>query len=310
MKTSNVKPTFSAEQAKAIPAREDIIPESFKQLTEGHFSQVFSYETTRGEKKVLRLGRKKYSFKADKFAPEHFNSPALPVPKILEIGQIEPSLFYCISEFVPGTPSDQLPPEDLARSRESMEEVFVAVFKTDISGTTGSGDINTDTGNAEGSSFQEALRKEMDDRDLTYLREHCAKNGIDPSLVDKFAQQFEENIGKAQADRRLIHGDLGSDNVLVEGDKVTAVLDWSGMGYGDWLHDYSRLEFWYPGRHVPAREFAEKHGLETDNFEARWLAHMSAHALSTLDFAFRYESQSTIDWLSEHLASKLGAGNT
>jgi len=118
--------------------------------------------------------------------------------------------------------------------------------------------------------------------------------------------QFDNNIDQAAAERRLIHGDLGSDNVLIKDGKVTGVIDWSSVGYGDWLHDYSRMEFWYPGKNISATEFAQKHGLETQNFEPRWLAGMAAHAISTVDFALKHENESLIDWLREHLQHKLG----
>jgi aminoglycoside phosphotransferase (APT) family kinase protein len=311
MKTSNIKPTFSAEQARGLPViAEDIVPESFTQLTEGHFSQAFSYETTAGEKRALRLSRKEYSFIADKFAHDRFNSAELPIPKVLQIGQLEPELFYCISEFASGLPSDQLSEEDFSKVRTAMEQCFAQIFHSDISTASGSGKADFNTGNGADSSYQETLQKEMEGYDLNYLREQCSQNGIASGLVDSFMRQFEVNLPKAHAERRLIHGDLGFDNVLVDDSKVTAVIDWSAVGYGDWLHDYSRIEFWHLGRHTPSAGFAKNYGLEVQNFEARLLTHMAHHAISALNFAFRYESESTVGWLREHLAGKLESGNS
>ncbi|MBX4201849.1 hypothetical protein KW803_03080, partial [Candidatus Saccharibacteria bacterium] len=69
VKSSNIKPSFSPEQARQLPAiAVDAKPDSFNRLSEGHFSQVFSYETISGEERVLRLGQKEYSFYADKYA--------------------------------------------------------------------------------------------------------------------------------------------------------------------------------------------------------------------------------------------------
>lgn len=302
-----IKSEYSREQAAAIPALTDeIVPGTLRPLTEGHFSQAFKFETPQGEERVLRLGRKLYSFEADQYAHDHFAAPDLPIPKVYEIGEAEQGLYYCVSEFAPGTPSDQMPPEDFERAKPEIEKAFASVFAKDISGTSGEGDIDTKTGDGVNASFAQALKSERASENLDELRRQCQAVGIDPDLLMRFSEQFRENIDEISYTRRLIHADLGSDNVIVKDGTVSAVIDWSGMGYGDWLHDYSRLEFWYPGRHTPAKEFAARYGLESEKFNERWLAHMAAHALSTVDFAFRYESHHTQDWLRQHLASRLG----
>ena len=307
MKSSSIKTEYSPEQVASFPALAgEIAPGSLTQLTEGHFSQAFKFETSQGEDRVLRLGRKLYSFEADQYAHDHFAAADVPIPRVYEIGEAEPGLYFCVSEFAPGTPSDQMPPDEFAKARLDIERAFAAIFHKDISATTGEGDIDPKTGNGVNRSFAEALKAERAKENLDELRRQCEAAGIESDLLTKFSNQFEQNIDQVRYTRRLIHADLGSDNVIVKDNKVSAIIDWSGMGYGDWLHDYSRLEFWYPGRHTPAREFASQYGLETENFVERWLAHMAAHALSTIDFAFRYESHHTQDWLRQYLPSRLG----
>lgn len=304
MKTSNIKPSFTMEQTKALPPiAGDSVPESFRRLTEGHFSQVFSYETSSGEKRVLRLGRKLYSFEADKFAHDHYDSPKIPVPRVFQIGEVEPGLFFCISELIEGTPSDQLPPEEFTKAQESIENCYAAIFKTDVTGTNGWGRLDVLTGDGRKTSYQEELRQDREH--IAGLRAKCAAHNINPALVDEFAQNLEDNLPGIQVVRRLTHSDLGSDNVIIKDSKVSGIIDWSGVGYGDWLHDYSRLEFWYPGRHTPAMEFAKRHDLETQDFEKRWLAYTADHALSTLDYTFRYQDLGTQQWLRDNLESRI-----
>jgi hygromycin-B 4-O-kinase len=304
MKSSNIKTTFSAEQAGSLPQiADDIVPGTLKQLTEGHFSQAFSYETGVGEKRVLRLGRKLYSFEADKYAHEHFNSDMIPVPEVIEIGEVESGLYYCVSEFADGTPSDQLSRSEFDAIRDNIDDTFAAIFRTDISGTTGWGKIDRSTGNGQDSSYVAAFEEEL--HGLDRLKIECEQHGIDPGLVDAFASNLRDNLPKIEVSRRLTHADFGFDNVIVKNGKVSAIIDWSGMGYGDWLHDYSRLEFWHPGRHAPAIEFARRYGLDTQTFSERWLVHMAENALTALRFAFKYEESSTRQWLKEHLAKKL-----
>ena len=47
-------------------------------------------------------------------------------------------------------------------------------------------------------------------------------------------------------DRHVVHGDLVNHNVLVQGPRITAVIDWGNALYGDWLHDPAWLIFWWP----------------------------------------------------------------
>jgi len=50
-------------------------------------------------------------------------------------------------------------------------------------------------------------------------------------------------------ERHLVHDDLINFNVLVEGDRISAVLDWGSSIYGDFLYDIAKLVFyrpWYP----------------------------------------------------------------
>jgi aminoglycoside phosphotransferase (APT) family kinase protein len=303
MKSSSIKTEYSPEQVVSLPALAgEIAHGSLSQLTEGHFSQAFSFETNRGEMRVLRIGRKLRSFRADQYAHEHFASPTLPIPEVFEIGEVEPGLYYCTSEFAAGTPSDQLSQPEFNAAREAMEDLFAELFKTDVSSTTGFGRIDQSTDN--GTESSQSIYA-FDSEQIPYLKENCVKYGIDPKLVDKFYEQLLKNQDKVRFERRLTHGDLGSDNVIVNGEKI-AVIDWSGVGYGDWLHDYSRIDFWYPGRQTPARDFAQKYGLETESFDERWLAHFAEHALTTIGYVLKYDDNGTAHWLKENLEDRLG----
>jgi aminoglycoside phosphotransferase (APT) family kinase protein len=43
-----------------------------------------------------------------------------------------------------------------------------------------------------------------------------------------------------------MHGDLQVDHVLLDGDRVTGVLDWSEAGQGDALYDLATLTLGHP----------------------------------------------------------------
>ena len=45
-------------------------------------------------------------------------------------------------------------------------------------------------------------------------------------------------------ERKLVHGDFGSNNVLADGRQITAVIDWDNALYGDPLYDVAGAYFW------------------------------------------------------------------
>jgi hygromycin-B 4-O-kinase len=46
--------------------------------------------------------------------------------------------------------------------------------------------------------------------------------------------------------RSLLHCDLINRNVLVDGDRITGVVDWGCSLYGDHLYDLAWFDFWSP----------------------------------------------------------------
>ncbi|MFN2520660.1 MAG: phosphotransferase, partial [Candidatus Limnocylindria bacterium] len=68
-------------------------------------------------------------------------------------------------------------------------------------------------------------------------------------------EAFDEGLVRMRAltdrcpeDRHLVHDDLMNRNVLVLGDRVSAVLDWGSSLYGDFVYDVAKLVFYRPWR--------------------------------------------------------------
>lgn len=88
---------------------------------------------------------------------------------------------------------------------------------------------------------------------------------------------LESLAAQCPNDRHVIHSDLINRNVLIKGDRITAVFDWGCLMYGDFLYDLAWLTFWAPW--YPAWR-----GID---FEAEALCHARAIGLDLPDAAAR-----------------------
>jgi hypothetical protein len=77
------------------------------------------------------------------------------------------------------------------------------------------------------------------------------------------------------------------------------------VGYGDWVSDYARLDFWWPKRYGDIKVFAERYQLDSDNLEHRVALYWATNALWTIEFADKASSDSITEWLKEHISEKL-----
>lgn len=57
---------------------------------------------------------------------------------------------------------------------------------------------------------------------------------------------MRELVESCPEERHLIHDDLINFNVLVDGDRLSAVLDWGSSMHGDFVYDLAKLVFYRP----------------------------------------------------------------
>jgi hygromycin-B 4-O-kinase len=101
-----------------------------------------------------------------------------------------------------------------------------------------------------------------------------------PTTVRSFEEGYERLVQLAEPCpevRHVFHDDLINRNVLVQGDRISAVLDWGTSKYGDFLFDIANLVFyrpWFPAwRNI--------------DFAAEALAHYQSIGLAVPNFAER-----------------------
>ncbi|MEA2582559.1 MAG: hygromycin-B 4-O-kinase [Thermomicrobiales bacterium] len=243
----------------------------------GAWSKAYAFRRG-GSDYVARFGAFPEDFAKDQLAGR-YASPDLPIPVVTEIGRAFDG-FYAISERSFGGFIDELDGEGIHAVLPSLFAALDAARSVDLSATAGYGPWDS-TGRAPYPSWRAALLDIAADRPGD--RGHGWRERLEASATG--AERFDEALDHLRAlaefcpeERHLIHSDLLHFNVLVAGDRISAVFDWGNALYGDFLYDLAWFAFWspwYPAWHgIDFREEAARHfaaiGLEVPHVEERF----------------------------------------
>jgi hygromycin-B 4-O-kinase len=242
----------------------------------GEWSAVYSVWTADVDL-VARFSAYDEDFEKDAFA-SRYSSRALPTPPIMEWGQALGG-FYSVAPRVNGEHIDGL---DEARMRRVLPSLFAArdaMRAVDLSATSGYGGWRAN-GRTTHPSWREWLlgfSNEPATRGAPGWRELLQDL---PTVVAAFQEGYARLVQMVEycpEERALFHDDLVNRNVLVDGDRISAVLDWGSSKYGDFLYDIANLVFyrpWFPAwRNI--------------DFAAEARAHYDAIGLAVPQFAER-----------------------
>jgi hygromycin-B 4-O-kinase len=250
-------------------------------LSGGEWSQAFGFQETNLDY-VIRFGHHKNDYLIDQYAV-HYATAKLPIPKVLEIGEAFDG-YFAISERAFGIMIDDLNKDAMERVLPSLFATMDAIRETDVSHTTGFGQMEAN-GNGTYNSWSKYLLNV--NKDIPSMKIHGWKEGLASSPVG--LQPFEEGysaLKRLTRDlpeiRSLVHNDLLNFNVLVNNDEVSAVIDWANAFYGDFLYDLAQFTFWgplhEPVKHIDWGQEARAHykliGLEIPQFEQRLMCCM------------------------------------
>lgn len=211
-------------------------------VVEGMESQVYSYSLNNKEY-IVRINSNLEGFKKDDYAYKHFKNNIIPIPKVIEYGKYNDTHYYCISEKAKGITFEDSSEEVVEKLLPNITKIMIAINNIDISNTSGYGIFNSETGDAPFNSWQAYLLDIINNDKYNW---NTIKNIeiVDSNLVEEMIEKFKSLIPYCGNIRKLRHGDYGSNNMLVDDNKFTAVIDWDCAGYGDPLHEVASAHFW------------------------------------------------------------------
>lgn len=215
-------------------------------LSGGDWSQAYALSVD-GKQVVARFGDHGEDYKKDQTMAE-WSSDELPIPRVLELGHTEHG-YFAISECIQGDFLDELDGERMKTVIPSLLRSMDAISSIDISRTEGYGNWGSD-GRGPQRTWQEALLRKFDG-DQADSRTYGWRTALENSPsgakdFDTALKVLEQLAERMPAERHVVHNDLLYHNVLVQGDKISAVLDWGNSMYGDHLYDAAWLLYCQP----------------------------------------------------------------
>jgi hygromycin-B 4-O-kinase len=211
----------------------------FGKLAEGLASQAHGFRHDDTDY-VARINRSSWAFQKDSFVRQRFARPTLPVPEVVDIARLDDGHVICISRRAPGVRVHDLAPAKLRRITGAITDTMAAISTSDLAGTNGFGCFDAN-GTGPHSTWRGFLTSVAEGQRFNWKE---AGGAVDSAVVSAAIGLVESLAERCPETRCLVHGDFGSYNLMTDGRRITAVLDWDRALYGDPLYETANLLFW------------------------------------------------------------------
>lgn len=285
-------------------------------------------------KYVARFVSPEYAegLKKDRFIALRAAKVGVPVPRIVELGETAmrvvnrspeeelardgsaSHLAFAICERAPGEHMGELQDVDRRHLLPAAIEAMDSISHIDISDTIGFGwfDGEGKTGFATWVEYLAATAEKTSPGSFYKKHRRLFEDGfLEADVFDYFSQRMMELAGYTPVtERSVVHSDFGWDNTLVEGDRVTSVLDWDNAIIGDHLYDGARTDLYSPDLDLKPL-FAERNrstGREVPNFDERWLCSQLHVSIDALGWYGRSNNPEAYEWMKARTRFLLGEG--
>ncbi|GGD59107.1 phosphotransferase family protein [Paenibacillus nasutitermitis] len=213
---------------------------NLKPLASGDWSQAYSFLLD-GHDRVIRFGAYVEDFEKDRVMGT-YSSDFLPIPHVLEIGQTQ-SGFYAVSERVRGEHLDELDGPGICHVLPQLLDALSELQTHDLTKTQ---EVGIWRPNGEGPGWGTELLSVAEPRDrLAGWRESLDAWPLEAQVFDTGVEKLRQLITQLPEYRGIIHNDLLNRNVLVDGGKLSGVIDWGNARYGDPLYDIAWFLYWW-----------------------------------------------------------------
>lgn len=237
---THMKTNFSDSQIekliiKSYPAMTDLAP-----LSGGLVSQTYSFSCGE-EKYIFQIGGDFDDYKKQLYIGKKYRK-YIPVREVLDIFQTEKKVAYCFSKYIAGKKLFDLTENERNKLTKSIMNVLFGINQASLPDDAywGRFDFN---GNAPYKTW-------IDFISLIYNEEICNWSGLKDkgscfTLIEEAIKELKDKIDYLQCEEKcLLHGDIGSYNLIAYNESITGVIDCGYALYGDPLYEMANILFW------------------------------------------------------------------
>ncbi|WP_420642626.1 phosphotransferase family protein [Candidatus Leptofilum sp.] len=232
------------------------------------------------------------------------------LPPILHQGPFE-AFYFAIALRAAGQPLDELNTEQYKLVLPDLIKMLDTIHQADLGNTQGYGFFD-ETAVGQSASWPDFLLKvgqEEEDGFYGHWHHLFEDSFLERPLFDQLYAEMQRLFSYLPTERWLVHGDYGYNNVLAEGEKVTAVLDWANAKFGDFLFDVAYLTTSATIDYVAAfQQFYRTHNREVPHFLERIRCYQCYISLDGLRFFAKTDSRDGYEWIKRGIAKNLGFG--
>jgi hygromycin-B 4-O-kinase len=227
------KPEFSAAALDRFIESAFPLHGPLRPLTEGEESRAFAFDA--GEEAfAVRVNATIEGFEMDRLICAALSGSAIPVPDVVLIASLEDARFACVSRRLPGDTLQALPKGGAFALGSAIAQTLDQIAGLDDAILRCLAASPLMGAQASWPDFIATVAR---------LDWRHASAGARTS-IDRWTDLVDERVDELPQRRGLVHGDFGSNNVLVQEGTVSAVLDWSEARIGDPLYDVANILFW------------------------------------------------------------------
>ncbi|HEY2688292.1 MAG TPA: aminoglycoside phosphotransferase family protein [Streptosporangiaceae bacterium] len=212
-------------------------------LGAGEWSRAYAMVLD-GRPVVIRFGDHVEDFRKDRMMAAHSRG-GLPIPAVTEIGATDDG-YFAVSEQATGEVLDRLDEDGMRAVLPGLLAALDAIREIDVTGSHGYGIWAPDRTGPAASWAQALLAINQETTRVPGWRAVLRDFPPSAQCFDRAYALLCDLADGLPETRHIIHGDLLNRNVLVQGSRITAVIDWGNAWYGDWLYDAAWLIYWWP----------------------------------------------------------------
>ena len=225
-------------------------PIEYTRIMAGEANEVYSVRLDNNTDIIVRISRDgDRTFTKEKWAMQQCEKIGVPVAKLYGIKKLDLKqdvIELCSMEKLAGVPLRQLQRENNV-SEEKTHEILKIVGKMlrriHTIPTHGFGNIN---GRGEGKALTFARWVLKRTKHSENHGKTAKKHGIEEkSIIFILGELNKHEDLFTTISPHLVHGDVGTDHILVDGEKVTGIIDWGGAKSADAAYDFAWVHFFH-----------------------------------------------------------------